>query len=274
MDTSWSLKCESHLIRNRDDLENSNLICLPETVLEEIKDIEPPYSFQLINPITGLKTYVGVKEFHLKQNPTATLPYWVYEYLGCTDDTILHVQLLGPILPGKQITIQPLEKSFFEIKDYDKCLEKLLINYPIVHKDQILRFNIFDKSYDVLIKDVEADLNKIDMLNDKSIDPFNIIRIINVDLNLAIDNKFLRKELEDKKKKIEEDLKKKREAFKRNNAFNRGINYNLPKKEEPKGKKLGTKLTRTLTRDEIRQQRLKAFKKRKKLKLQDNNINL
>ena len=51
MDTSWSLKCESHLIRNRDDLENSNLICLPETVLEEIKDIEPPYSFQLINPM-------------------------------------------------------------------------------------------------------------------------------------------------------------------------------------------------------------------------------
>lgn len=243
---SWNLKCENHFIRNRDDLQNSNLICLPENILAEIKNIEPPYLFQLINPITNLKTYVGVKEFHEQINPSAILPYWVYEYLGCTNTTILHIQLLGPILPGKQITIQPLENSFFDIKDYDKCLEQLLINYPVIHKDQILRFLIFNKNYDVLITDVQPDLNFIENLNEKSIDPFNIIRIININLNLVIDNKFLRKELEAEKET------KAKEIILPNNE-----------KNEIKGVKLGTNIKKKLTREEIRLQRIKTLEKKK-----------
>ena len=246
MTTEWNMKANSHIQWDKQTLQNTNMVSLPPCVLKDISEEKTPYQFQLTNPLTGLKTYVGVKDFDASDQ-NIILPYWVYNLLGCNDDSFLTINLLGPILKGKLVTFQPEEEEFFSIPDYDACLEQILINYPIVHNNQTICFELLDRNYHITIKEIEPDWEDIGNLTETSPSPLEVISIIDVDLKVNIFNKFLEKQLL-KEKMEKERLEKER----------------LEKERLDKKRKL-TESTdiyepmEQLSKDELRHRRLKYF---------------
>ena len=188
----------------KDNLENTNGIILPNSILEEIlaKKIEN-YFFKITNKDLGIYTYVSVQEYSADED-SVIVPYWIYEYLAASQDTFVEIELEKNIIKGKKIVLEPQEKDFFKIPESDIILESVLSKFSVLHYGSTIKIDIMDKKYTIKIADIEHDYSSI-LTNSGEIDNnkmnnINIeaIDIINVDLNVELRDKFLIKELEKK----------------------------------------------------------------------------
>ena len=223
-----NLIIKSSFEAGKDNLENTNGIILPNSILEKIlaKKIEN-YFFKIINKDLGIYTYVSVQEYS-EDEDSVIVPYWIYEYLAASPETVVEVQLEKNIIKGKKIVLEPQEKEFFKIPESDVILESVLSKFSVLHYGSIIKVNILDKKYTIKIADVEHDYNSIlnnsGEIDNKKMNNMNIeaIDIINVDLNVELRDKFLIKELEEKrlleeKRKKELEEKRKKELKEKNN---------------------------------------------------------
>lgn len=235
------------------NIEEGNNVILPQEILKEITEsnyeITTPYFFE-ISTDSLVKTFVGVKDFTAEVQ-TIQIPEWLYNQMGISSNEIVNVKLIENIPKGKFIKIKPLDETFFEVPDYENCLEIKLSEFPILFEGQIIQLDIFDIKYDILIEQVDPDWDLIDLENSDE-GEFNIIDVINVDLNVDITNSFLHKKLEEEKKKKEiqkETLKENHENNEKDNSGFNSIGYTLSHD------------SKEITEEEIRKARLKYYTK-------------
>ena len=233
-----------------DKSDNSNYVNLPESMLTNLVDkkIEQPYYFSITSP-QGIKTWVGVRQF-TADDKTINIPRWIMDHLCMFENSqYVTVELEQDIPKGKKAVIEPQQEDFFSIPEYDGCLENILSDFCILHRNQKIEIELLDKKYNFLIKEVEVDWETVnyDGENTNLILSEGIIDIKNIDLTVDVVNKFLKPENNhvdkkiDKKEDIDEDL--------------------IPKNNQLKGLRLSND-TKTLNKEEMINARLKYYDKK------------
>tara|TARA_B110000208_G_C11697265_1_gene404503 strand:+ start:484 stop:1179 length:696 start_codon:yes stop_codon:yes gene_type:complete len=192
--------CQELLTVTSDELK-FNSIRLPHTFLEQIVEVnqQPPFYFRISCEI-GTSIIASINEFTSDLGTVELSNESLYNLLIYNNDNnfIVKVELIKDIPKGKMIRLTPTNKEFFTIPDYDIVLEHQLAKYSILYNNQKIILDIFDKQYEVVIDNVEPNWEMMsDMLDS------NVIDIVDTDLNVDINNKFIKEE-EELKKRIEE----------------------------------------------------------------------
>lgn len=252
------------------DINGGNMIDLPHDVLEKLnsKKLSLPYFFE-IKSQSSLMSYVGVREFTAEAD-TVKLPLWLNEQLGINDgNQIIEVKPIKNIPKGKYVKLKPNSEDFFQVPDYESCLETKLSDFPLLYQGQIIEIEIFDKKYLITIEEIEQDWEDFDFDSDLSSLELNVINVINVDLEVDINNVFLKKKLEEERdKKAEEERKRKQEIdifnFQNRELQKARITEETTKEKKPfdgNGNKLSEESNEGMSKEEIRKARLNFFKK-------------
>jgi len=191
-------------------------IKLPHEILIELKDCSFPIFFKITSD-SGLNIITSVKEFTAPEN-SILMPRWMILQLGINTFDNIIVELVKYVPKAKLVSLEPLEKELFEIKDYDIFLENQLSNHCILQTGNIIQLKIFDNIFNIKISNIELDWEKINWNLIKQNQTENIGEIVNCDLNVDIINNFLeKKEMMEKEEIIEkltpDELRKKRLAF-------------------------------------------------------------
>ena len=263
-----------NLMTEGSSIEEGNMVDLPHDVLEKLneKKIDPPYFFQ-ISTQSSLKSYVGVRQF-TSQKDTIEIPYWLSDQLGIFGNQIVNLKLIKNIPKGKFIKIRPETEDFFDIPEYESCLETKLSLFPLLYQGMTIVINIMDKNYSIKIEDIDMDWENFDFDSKKNILDLNVIDVINSDINVEIKNTFLeerlRKEMEEKKRleeerrKIEEQKRLELERLKKEEQLKKDKESN--KSFIGEGRKLSENSESMKNRsvEDIRAARMKWFNKQKK----------
>ena len=251
------------------DIENGNSVDLPHDVLEKIssKQKELPYFFELRTQ-SSLKSYVGVKEFTADKD-TIKIPYWLNQQLGINDgNQIIEVTLLENVPKGKFVKLRPESEDFFDIPEYDSCLETKLSDFPVLYQGQRIEIELFDKKYLITVEDIEQDFEKFDFEKGTSSLELNVINVLNTDLEVDINNVFLRKKLEEEREREKERIRKLEEE--RNKEIERQLQkarVEASQEQETstsfsgEGMKLSDVSSNNMTHEDIRKARLRFYKK-------------
>ena len=194
-------------------IEEGNMVDLPQDILEKLnkKKIDPPYFFQ-ISTRTGLKSYVGVRQF-TSQKDTIEIPIWLSNQLSIFGNEIITLQLIENIPKGKYIKLRPETEDFFDVPEYESCLEAKLSLFPLLYQGMTIVVNIIDKKYSIKIQDIDMDWENFDFEKGTSSLELNVIDVINTDINVDITNIFLEKKLQEEKK-LQKELAQKEESSK------------------------------------------------------------
>lgn len=259
--------------RGIDDLYHTNSVILPPRVLEENSTCLDLFIFRLTAQ-NGLSTYVGVREFSAPDDHII-VPWWILDYLGIGPNNVITLEKAEGILPGKRVVFEPKEKEFFDIPECEGCLEQKLSNFTVLQEGETICLNILDKNYHILIKEVEPDWSKMQLVEEEEEKPKKkkrgrkkkqpikvetevedkmdimindkVINIKNIDLTVEISNPFF------------EEMNKEKELVEDNNS---NFKINSPKNTvQEAGMKLGGDVLKT--REEVRLARLKRFDKPK-----------
>jgi len=210
-----NLKIKSCYEINKDTLEKTNNIILPNNILEIIIDEKiANYFFKITNNTLDIHTFVGVLEFGAPDD-TVIVPFWIYEYLVVDNDSIVEVELIKNIIKGRKVVLEPQDELFFKIPEYDVILETLLSQFSVLQYNSLIKLNILDNIYYIKIKDIEHNYDSLFEDNELKDNNMNInievIDIINTDLTVEISNKFLMARLKKEKEEQEEKLRKEKE---------------------------------------------------------------
>lgn len=154
------------------DLENTNYAVLSSSVLEEHSDNfnkDQQAIFKIIhkNKEIGIdiEIFVGVKEFSAPLD-TIYVNTECFNKLLCQIGDEVEIEYYDPP-PATLIKLKPLSETFYEVMDIKSMLEKAIVtNYPFIQVQQILKIN---SEIEVLVE---------------SLEPFDICRTNNIDLNV------------------------------------------------------------------------------------------
>jgi ubiquitin fusion degradation protein 1 len=190
------------------------MVDLPHDFLEKLnkKKIDPPYFFQITTQ-SKLKSFVGVRQF-TSQKDTIEIPLWLSNQLGIFGNQIINVKLIQNIPKGKFIRIRPESEDFFDIPEYESCLETKLSLFPLLYQGMSIEISIMDKKYEIYVEDVDMDWENFDFSKDTDTLEMNVINVINSDVNVDIKNKFLEKKLKEEARQKELELERQKELAK------------------------------------------------------------
>ena len=195
-----------------------NGIKLPEKMLKRLMDkngfSETGYKFKIFCEDNHFEFYVNVVEF-TSEDGQIILPNWMISEYRLERGSFLDIELVTNVSLGKFICLQPQDEIFFEMYDYETCLEQLLPSYSMLQKNKVIVINMFGIDYRFIIteirKDEESQLqtyyeSKVELedeeddyeddYDDEIEEPDDVICIINVDLTTDIHNKFLEEQLQ------------------------------------------------------------------------------
>lgn len=261
------------------NIEGGNSVDLPHDVLEKIssESKELPYFFEICTQ-SSLKSYVGVRQFTADKD-TIQLPSWLNSQLGIDGNQILTVTLLENVPKGKYIKLRPETEDFFDVPDYESCLETKLSQFPLLYQGQVIQIEIFDKNYEIKVEEVEQDWENFNFEKGTSSLELNVINVVNTDINVDINNTFLKKRLEEealaeKKRKEEEQEMLKRLQEQRIKNLQKAKQENLdstPKSFQSKGNRLSDDSNNKMSMEEIRLARLKYYSKYSSVSNLDSN---
>lgn len=253
------------------NIETGNSVNLPHDVLEKLssESKELPYFFEICTQ-SSLKSYVGVREFTADKD-TIQIPLWLTNQLGLEGNQIITVTLLENVPKGKYVKLRPETENFFDVPEYESCLETKLSKFPLLYQGQTIDVEIFDKNYSIKIEEIEHDWENFDFEKGTSSLELNVINVINTDINVDINNIFLRKKLEEQKKleeikRIEEErIAKEREKQIREREL-QTARVNLPEDNSSKsfqgeGNKLSDVSSNNMSKASVREARLKFYQK-------------
>jgi hypothetical protein len=222
-------------VKNEELKDNS--IKLPHTYLEKIieANIQPPFYFNITTEI-GISIIVSINEF-TSDLGTIELSKESLDNLLIDSNFIVDTKLIIEEIPkAKTIRLTPLNKDFFTIPEYDTILEHHLSKYSILYNNQTITLNIFDKIYTVIIDNVEPDWEKMTEMADS-----NMVDIVDIDLNVDINNKFIKEEEEEIKRNIEKIKKQMEEEKKKEEKRQKDDEEDDEKRHQDELKKLKEK---------------------------------
>lgn len=245
-------------ISYEEHLKEGNSIDLPSSVLEKYTDENKsfPYFFRLKTSYHNC--YVGVCEFSADDYEIRISPI-LAEQLLLEENQIIQLELVENVPTAKFLRLEPLEKEFFDLENYEDILEIKLSKFSVLYPTQIISFYENDILYRFRIADIQPDWETINLeeIDDYDIQCFNII---NQDIEVDIYNRFLEEELLQKRKEYEEECLRKEKELE-----NEKKERSLMKENDINIRKLGQRLSdepfKKLSPEEIRNIRLKRFKK-------------
>jgi hypothetical protein len=174
-------------LQDRDELEKTNNIILPSSILEDLPEFKFQIYFKITNIEMMISTYTSVQEFTGPEN-IVIMPLWLMEYLCVDEMSVIKLEHFTNIKSGKFIRLVPQEKEFFKVEDNDKELEKSLSKFSVLHENLTFRCDINGNPMSFLVKDIEGEY--ADETNENSLASDHVIAISNRDINLDIENKF------------------------------------------------------------------------------------
>ena len=197
------------------NIEEGNMVDLPHDFLEKLneKKLDPPYFFQITTQ-SKLKSFVGVRQF-TSQKDTIEIPLWLSNQLGIFGNEIINVKLITNIPKGKFIRIRPESEDFFDIPEYESCLETKLSLFPLFYQGMSIEISIMDKKYEIYVEDVDMNWENFDFSKGTDTLEMNVINVINSDVNVDIRNQFLEKRLKEEARQKELELERQRELIKK-----------------------------------------------------------
>ena len=243
-------------------IEHGNSVDLPHDVLEKLnsESKELPYFFEICTQ-SSLKSYVGVREFTADKD-TIQIPLWLSNQLGLEGNQIINVTLLENVPKGKYVKLRPETEDFFDVPEYESCLETQLSKFPLLYQGQIIDVEIFDKSYSIKIEEIEHDWENFNFENGTSSLELNVINVINADINVDINNIFLRKKLEEQKRieeeRIAEEKRRNEERILQKAKVEVPVDT-TPKSFQGKGNRLSDSSNNKISIADVRAARLKFY---------------
>lgn len=228
-------------------LMEGNCINLPPFVLEKYNEENKEFPFFFSIKTSYHKCYVGVCEFTSEDYQIQISPN-LAEELILEENQIVEVELVENVPFAKFLRLEPMEKEFFQIEDYDTVLEEKLSKFAVMYPQQIISFSYENKVYRLLIKDIEPDWDSINLeeVDDYHVQCFNIR---NQDIEVEIQNRFLKEELLRKKNELMKEEEERLEMKKNDiNSLHQG-------------QRLSNSFHERLSVEEIRKKRLKRFQK-------------
>lgn len=232
------------------ELMEGNVIDLPSSILERLTNEEKdfPYFFRFITE-QGIVAYVGVREF-TSEHDEFVISCALAESLCLNENQIVDFELLENVLKGKFLKLEPLEKKFFEIPDYENILEEKLSKYPILSQNELITMTIFDETFTFKVVNVEHDWEGVDIEEGKF--ELDCVNIINTDVEVDVYNRFLEEEYYERLKKAEEE--REREEVERSLMNCEDVNI------LKMGHRLGGRSMTSMTNEDIRRARLEKLK--------------
>jgi len=167
----WSLRCSDKDENTIEQLESSNKIILPESILYAYKDHEFPIHFTVENIETKISSVCGVFEFTSSPG-TALFPYHLMQSLFINEGDTCSFTIALPIC-GSYIKLKPHKTAFIELSDPKAILEHHLSkNYTVLTKGETISIKYIDETYYIDVVECE---------------PADTIHITNSDINLDFD---------------------------------------------------------------------------------------
>ena len=170
-------------------LNESHQINLPEEFLKELIDNEKehPYIFELKTEFQMF--YSSVLQFSAQES-TIELPYVLANQFGLENNDILEINYLSKVLFCKDLQLEPLTESFFNIENYETFLEIKLSRFSVLYLNQIFYLtDDQDNTYAIKVKKIEPDFETINF-SDFTTENQTCYIITNQDVNVDIVNQF------------------------------------------------------------------------------------
>lgn len=245
-------------ISYEDHLQEGNSIDLPSSVLEKYTNENKsfPLFFKIKTPYHSC--FVGVCEFSSEESEIRISPF-LAETLLLEENQIVDLELVENIPTAKFLRLEPLDKIFFDIENYEDILELKLSKFSLLYPTQIISFSYNDILYRFRINDIEPNW---ELINLEEIEDFNIqcFNIINQDIEVDIYNRFLEEELLQKRKEYEEECLRKEKELKDEENERQQMkenDINILKL----GQRLSDEPVKILTPEELRKKRLERFQR-------------
>ena len=167
----WSLCCSDKTEEIIEQVENSNKVILPESMLYAYQDYDFPIHFTIKNKETNLSSVCGVFEFTSSPG-TALFPYHLMQSLFINEGDTCSFTVAFPIR-GSYIKLKPHKTAFIELSDPKSILEHHLSkNYTVLTKGETISIKYMDDTYYIDVVECE---------------PADTIHITNSDINLDFD---------------------------------------------------------------------------------------
>lgn len=245
-------------ISYEEHLQEGNSIDLPSSVLEKYTNENKsfPFFFKIKTPYHSC--FVGVCEFSSEESEIRISPF-LAETLLLEENQIVDLELVENVPTAKFLRLEPLDKEFFDIENYEDILELKLSKFSLLYPTQIISFSYNDILYRFRINDIEPDWNSLnfDEIEDFDIQCFNII---NQDIEVDIYNRFLEEELLQKRREYEEECLRKEKELKDEENERQQM-----KENDSNVLKIGQRLSDEpfikLSPEELRKKRLERFKR-------------
>ena len=117
----WSLRCSDKTEEVIEQVENSNKVILPESMLFKFQDKDFPLHFTITNKETDMSSVCGVFEF--TSNPgKALIPYHLMQSLFIKEGTTCEFTIAYPVR-GSYLKLRPHRTKFIEFSDPKAILE-------------------------------------------------------------------------------------------------------------------------------------------------------
>ena len=168
----FSYACSSNgEVSNR--LKYSNKVCLPESVLFEIKEMDNitfPLFFKVKNPFTQYGSVCGVEEFTAPPG-VCHLPYQIMNDLCVEQGSNVELEIVVPP-KGDFVKLRFHKSEFAKLSNPKAVLEKIMSkDYPVLTCGQTIVLNYTDLKKKYYVDIVETK-------------PTDVIQIINTNLNV------------------------------------------------------------------------------------------
>lgn len=241
-----------------DHLQEGNSIDLPSSVLERYTNEEKsfPFFFKIKTPYHSC--FVGVCEFSAEESEIRISPTLADIFL-LEENQFVDLELVENVPTAKFLRLEPLDKNFFDIENYEDILEEKLSKFSVMYPTQIISFSYNDILYRFRINDIQPnwELINLEEIEDLDIQCFNII---NQDIEVDIYNRFLEEELLQKRKEYEEECLRKEKELKDEENERQQMKENDTNILQL-GQRLSDEPVKILTPEELRKKRLERFQR-------------
>lgn len=142
----FSVKENNELsVKKINQYEISDKIILPNILLSSISNSENYVHFRLINKNNSLEAYAGVGDFNSSKD-ICFIPSWIMDFLKIKGGDKISCESV--FLPKAEKIVAQIPKS---IQNYKSVLEYILKDHTALFMTKVIKINIFNKSFDIII---------------------------------------------------------------------------------------------------------------------------
>lgn len=180
------------LMFSEDMKHHTNKIVLPLSIMSDISEKfdQMNYIIFKLKKLDFEEVYVSILNF--TDENVIYVPKWIQTHFDIQDGDDLFLMVSDSLPKGLSIKIQAQSVEFLKIQDPCTVLEKVINNYTVLYKNQIVSFDFENVNYEIKITECQ---------------PSDHIDVVDIDLNIEFDepvgyHEYLEKINREKQRKI------------------------------------------------------------------------